>query len=195
MRRSRIRRKTRETDILLSVDLAGTGQSRINTPIGFLTHMLETLSRHSGFDLEARVKGDLHVDQHHLVEDTALVLGQALAQALADKRGIGRMGFFICPMDDALALVSLDLSGRPFLRFEAGFRARRVGDMNVDLVEDFFHGLSSALSANIHVKVLTGRSDHHKVEAIFKALAKSLGQACAVARGSRRRIPSTKGIL
>ncbi len=195
MRRGKIRRKTRETNITISVNMDGSGKSRVLTPIGFLSHMLETISRHGGFDLEVRVKGDLHIDQHHLVEDTGLVLGQALAQALGDKKGIGRMGFFICPMDDALALVALDLSGRPYLKYDAGLKTRKVGDLDTDLVEDFLQAFAAALKANLHIKVVYGRSDHHKIEAVFKALAKALSQACSIGRTSRRRIPSTKGVL
>jgi len=195
MRKSTIRRKTSETDIMISLNLDGSGASRIKTPIGFLSHMIETLARHGGFDLEVRVKGDLHIDQHHLVEDTGLVLGQALAQALGDKKGIGRMGFFMCPMDDALALVALDLSGRPYLKYDLRFKARKVGDLDTDLVEDFLHAFAVTLKANLHIKAVYGRSDHHKIEAVFKALAKSLSQACSIDRASRSRIPSTKGVL
>jgi len=188
-------RETKETQIEIKLNIDGSGRSRIASPIGFLNHMLETLARHGLFDIEAEIEGDIHVDQHHTVEDTGIVLGEAFRKALGDKRGIKRAGFFIYPMDDALVTAAIDLSGRPYLRMEARFGSERVGDLTTALLEDFFQGFASALGANLHIRVHYGRSDHHKVEAIFKALGRALREACEVEERSKEAIPSTKGVL
>ena len=195
MRKGTVERDTRETRIRLSLDLDGKGESRVQCAIGFFTHMLETFARHGLFDLDATIDGDLHVDQHHTVEDTGIVLGEALAQALGDKRGIRRVAHCVQPMDEALATVAVDLSGRPYLKWSAKFRGKKVGDLSLDLVQDFFLALTNALGANIHVIVHYGRSDHHKVEAVFKALARALRTACAIDARVGDAIPSTKGSL
>ncbi|MEJ2483025.1 MAG: imidazoleglycerol-phosphate dehydratase HisB [Gemmatimonadota bacterium] len=193
-RRGSTDRTTRETRISVQVDLDGTGRSTIETGVGFFDHMLELLVRNAGLDANIVADGDLHVDEHHTVEDVGLVLGSALSEALGDRRGIRRYGFYV-PMDEALARVVLDLGGRPFVVFEADFDRERVGELPTELVEDFVRGLAQTLGANIHVRVEYGRNDHHRIEAIFKALGRAL--RAAIERDSRfeDRIPSTKGIL
>ena len=195
MRSASISRETRETRIAMSVNLDGRGESEIVSPIGFLTHMLETFARHGIFDLQANIEGDLEVDQHHTVEDCGIVLGEVFKKALGDKRGIKRAGFFIYPMDEALATVAIDISGRSFLKLEAEFSNARVGELEVELLEDFFLGFSGALGANLHIRVHYGRSDHHKVEAVFKALSKAMKSACEIEPRIADTIPSTKGVL
>ena len=195
MREASVKRVTKETDIELNIRLDGTGEAGIDTGIGFFDHMLEAMARHGLFDLELRVKGDLHVDQHHTVEDTGIVLGEAIRKALGDKRGIRRTGHCMFPMDEALAVVALDLSGRPYLRFAPRFRSRAVGGLQSDLVEDFFQALASSGAMTIHASVPQGRSDHHKMEALFKALGKALGQACEIDPRAGNALPSTKGML
>ena len=195
MRSASISRETRETRIAMSVNLDGRGESEIVSPIGFLTHMLETFARHGIFDLQADIEGDLEVDQHHTVEDCGIVLGEVFKKALGDKRGIKRAGFFIYPMDEALATVAIDISGRSFLKLEAEFSNARVGELEIELLEDFFLGFSGALGANLHIRVHYGRSDHHKIEAVFKALAKAMKSACEIEPRIAGTIPSTKGVL
>ena len=195
MRSAKVNRKTRETAIKIKINIDGAGKSRIKSQIGFLSHMLETLAKHGLFDIDADIKGDVHVDQHHTVEDTGIALGQAFKNSLGDKKGLRRAGFFICPMDEALVLVAIDVSGRPYLKMDARFRRKKIGDLYIDSLEDFFQGFVSALGANLHVKVYYGRSDHHKVEAIFKAFGRSLYQVCEIERRLKGKIPSTKGQL
>lgn len=193
-RRVRVVRKTRETDIVLSLDLDGEGRSRIATGVGFLDHMLTSLATHARFDLDVRCKGDLHVDAHHSVEDVGIVLGQALKQALGDKKGLVRFGHAYCPLDEALTRAVVDLSGRPWLTFGAQFRAQRVGDLPTELVEDFFRALSDHARVCLHLDMIRGRNAHHVIEALFKATARAL--AMAVARDPRASgVPSTKGSL
>ncbi|RMI01661.1 MAG: imidazoleglycerol-phosphate dehydratase HisB [Calditrichaeota bacterium] len=194
-RTAEVQRETRETRIRMKLNIDGSGRAAIASPIGFLTHMLETLTRHGIFDLEAHIEGDLQVDQHHTVEDTGIVLGEAFKQALGEKRGIRRAGFFIYPMDEALARVAVDLSGRPFLKYKVKLAHKTVGDLHTDLVEDFFLGFATALGANLHIKVHYGRSDHHKIEAVFKALGRALKEACQIEPRLQNQIPSTKGAL
>jgi imidazoleglycerol-phosphate dehydratase len=157
--------------------------------------MLETFAKHGLFDIDAKIRGDLDVDQHHTVEDTGVVLGGAFNIGLGDRRGIKRAGFSIFPMDDSLAMVSIDLSGRPYLRMDAKFKNKKVGDLSTELLEDFFQGFVNSLGANLHIKIYYGRSDHHKIEAIFKALGMSLKQACEVEIRAKNKIPSTKGAI
>lgn len=194
-RRATLRRKTSETDIRLRLNLDGRGRYAISTGIRFLDHMLELFTRHGGFDLELRARGDLDVDQHHTVEDVGIALGQAVRQALGPKRGINRAGYFVMPMDETLALAAIDLSGRPFLVMRAPIRARRVGDLQAELLEDFFQGFASSAGANVHLKVAYGRSSHHAVEALFKAFARALRFACSRDPALRGQLPSTKGLL
>lgn len=193
-RTAEITRKTKETDILIRLDLDGSGKSEISTGIGFLDHMLEGFARHGFFDLTCTVRGDLRVDGHHSVEDTGIVLGQAIAKALGEKKGICRYGSFILPMDDALVLCAVDLCGRPYLNFDAAFSAERVGELDTELVREFFYAVSYSAGMNIHLKTLDGRNAHHIIEAMFKAFAKALDQA--VGRDQRiDDVLSTKGSL
>ena len=195
-RRSRVDRKTKETQIIAELGLDGTGASTVTTPIPFFTHMLEAWSKHGLLDLSLEAHGDVEVDIHHTVEDVGIVLGQAFKQALGDKRGITRFGHAFVPMDEALLFSAVDLSGRPFSVVDLRrVRARQVGDLPVELVQDFFEGFASAARANVHVKVLYGRSSHHQVEAVFKAFARALRVACARDRRLARMLPSTKGLL
>jgi imidazoleglycerol-phosphate dehydratase len=194
-RRAHLRRKTTETDIRIRLALDGRGRYAISTGVRFLDHMLELLARHSGFDLELEARGDLEVDQHHTVEDVGLVLGQAVRQALGSKRGISRAGYFIMPMDETLALAAIDMGGRPFLVLKASIKARRVGDLQVELLEDFFRAFATAAAANVHLKVAYSRSSHHAVEALFKAFGRALRVACSRDVRLKRQLPSTKGLL
>ena len=195
MRTSKIERVTKETNISAKLKIDGKGNSKIECKIGFLTHMLETFARHGLFDLDMVIEGDLHVDQHHTVEDTGIVLGMAFKDALKEKRGIKRAGFFIYPMDEVLAMCALDISGRTFFKFDVKLNSKQLGDLQCDLVEDFFSGFASALGINLHINIYYGRSDHHKVEAVFKAFAKSLKMACEIEERIKDEIPSTKGVL
>lgn len=178
-RTAEIQRKTKETDIYVTIDLDGAGKAEISTGIGFFDHMLEGFSRHGFFDLGCHVKGDLHVDGHHTVEDTGIVLGQAIAKALGDKKGICRYGSFILPMDDALVLCAVDLCGRPYLSFDCTFPVERVGALDTELVREFFYAVSYSAGMNLHIKLLDGANAHHMIEAMFKAFAKALDQAVA----------------
>jgi imidazoleglycerol-phosphate dehydratase len=193
-RRAVVKRKTRETDIELSLGLDGEGRSKIATGIGFLDHMLTAFATHGRFDLDVRCKGDLHVDAHHSVEDVGIALGQALKQALGDKQGIVRFGHAYCPLDEALSRCVIDLSGRPWLHFEVKFKAQKVGDMPTELFEDFFWALADHGRLNVHLDVLRGRNAHHIAETLFKASSRALSMA--VARDPRvKGVPSTKGSL
>jgi imidazoleglycerol-phosphate dehydratase len=194
-RSANLHRKTTETDIRARLNLDGQGRYAVSTGIRFLDHMLELFTRHGGFDLELRAQGDLDVDQHHTVEDTGIVLGEIVRQALGDKRGINRAGYFVMPMDETLAVAAIDLSGRPYLVLNALLRAKRVGDLQSELLEDFFQGFASAARANVHLRVLYGRSSHHVVEAMFKAFARALRYACSRDVTLKHQLPSTKGLL
>ena len=193
-RTSNVARKTKETDINLSFSVDGTGKSDISTGIGFFDHMLEGFSKHGFFDLSVTVNGDLEVDGHHTVEDTGIVLGQAIKEAIGDKKGIKRYGQFMLPMDDALVLCAIDLGGRPYLNFDASFSSERVGYLETQLVQEFFYAITYTAGMNLHIKVLDGRNDHHIIEAMFKAFAKALDMATAY--DSRiTDVLSTKGTL
>jgi len=194
-RQASLHRKTAETDIRVRLNLDGRGRYAISTSIRFLDHMLELFTRHGGFDLELQARGDLDVDQHHTVEDTGIVLGQAVREALGSKKGINRAGYFIMPMDETLGVAAIDLSGRPYLVMKVAIKARRVGDLQSELLEDFFHGFATSAAANIHLKVVYGRSSHHAVEALFKAFARALRYACSRDPRLKRQLPSTKGLL
>lgn len=195
MRRTRLRRKTTETDIRLSLTLEGRGQYDISTGIRFLDHMLELLSRHGGFDLTLKADGDLDVDQHHTVEDIGIALGKAFDRALGDRRGILRAGYFVMPMDETLGVAAVDFSGRAVAVVETRVRARFVGDLQAELVPDFFEGFARGARANVHARVLYGRSSHHKIESLFKAFARALRAACSRDRRLAKLLPSTKGLL
>jgi imidazoleglycerol-phosphate dehydratase len=194
-RTARLHRETTETDIRARLNLDGRGRHEISTGIRFLDHMLELFARHGAFDLRLRARGDLEVDQHHTVEDVGIVLGQAVRDALGSKKGINRAGYFVMPMDETLAVAAVDLSGRPFLVLKAAIKARYVGDLQTELLEDFFRGFATGAGANVHLKVAYGRSSHHAVEALFKALARALRYACSRDSRLKSQLPSTKGLL
>ncbi len=195
MRKAAIERNTKETRISGSLNIDGRGRYEISTGIRFLDHMLELFAKHGGFDLTLKAEGDLDVDQHHTVEDTGIVLGQLVAKALGDRKGINRAGYFVLPMDETLAVVALDLGGRPALVYKDKVKVRLVGDLQTELVEDFFGGWVNHAGANLHVKVLYGRSNHHKIEAIFKCFARALKYACSKDAHLKDELPSTKGLL
>jgi len=188
-------RRTTETQISGALALDGTGTYSVRTGIRFLDHMLELFTRHGGFDLTLRCTGDLDVDQHHTVEDIGIVLGEAVMKALGDKKGINRAGYFIMPMDEALAVAAVDLSGRPHAVVDLKLKVPRVGDLQAELVHDFFDGFASGARANVHLNVMYGRSSHHHVEAVFKAFARALRVACAKDARLAKMLPSTKGLL
>jgi imidazoleglycerol-phosphate dehydratase len=190
-----IHRKTNETDIRLRLNLDGRGKARITTGIRFFDHMLELIARHGAFDLDLNARGDLDVDQHHTVEDVGIALGEAVQKALGSKRGILRAGYFLMPMDETLAAAAVDLGGRPFCVVNARIKAKRVGDFQVELLEDFFQGFAQAARANVHLRALYGRSSHHQVEALFKGFARALRVAISRDIRLRRVLPSTKGLL
>jgi imidazoleglycerol-phosphate dehydratase len=195
MRSARVVRTTKETQITASLRVDGSGKYDVSTGIRFLDHMLELFARHGGFDLTIRAKGDLDVDQHHTVEDVGIVLGQLFSKAVGDRRGINRAGYFVMPMDETLAVVAIDLGGRAALVYKDLVKVRLVGDLQAELVEDFFGGFVNHAGANLHVKVLYGRSSHHKLEAIFKCFARALKYACSKDKRLRGQLPSTKGLL
>ena len=195
MRIAKVLRKTKETEIEIMLNVDGKGKYQIETPIGFFTHMLESFAKHGLFDIQLNVKGDLQAGQHHTVEDTGTSLGQAFSKALGNRKGINRAGYFIFPMDDAVAIAAVDVSGRPYLKFQGKLQRRFCGDFDADLLEDFFYGFSTGLQANVAVKIEYGRSDHHKIEALFKAFAKAMKMACSKDKRAYKELPSTKGLL
>jgi len=194
-RTATIHRKTNETEITLRLNLDGRGAAKISTGIRFLDHMLDLVARHGAFDLTIDAKGDLDVDQHHTVEDTGIAFGEAVAKAIGDKRGILRAGYFLMPMDETLAATAIDLSGRPHCIVTGKISAKRVGDFQTELTEDFFQGFAQAARANVHLRVVYGRSSHHQVEALFKAFARALRFAVSRDKRLRNVLPSTKGLL
>ncbi len=195
MRTATIERSTKETRIRGRLRIEGHGRYGISTGVRFLDHMLELFARHGGFDLDLKAEGDLDVDQHHTVEDVGIVLGELFSQALGDRRGINRAGYFVMPMDETLAVAAVDLGGRPYLVYRDRVKVRLVGDLQAELLEDFFHGFATHAGANLHVKVLDGRSSHHKVEAVFKCFARAMRFACSKDKRLRGELPSTKGLL
>jgi imidazoleglycerol-phosphate dehydratase len=195
MRKAGLHRKTAETDIQIALTIEGRGKYEVSTGIRFLDHMLELFTRHGGFDLKLKAAGDLDVDQHHTVEDVGIALGEVFNQALEDRRGILRAGYFVMPMDETLGLAAVDFGGRAVAVVDTKVRATRVGDLQVELVHDFFEGFARAARANVHIRVLYGRSSHHKIEALFKAFARALRVACSRDRRLGRMLPSTKGLL
>jgi imidazoleglycerol-phosphate dehydratase len=195
VRRGVIKRDTTETQIALALTIEGRGRYQVSTGIRFFDHMLELFTRHGAFDLTLKATGDLDVDQHHTVEDIGIALGEAVSQALGDRRGINRAGYFVMPMDETLAVVALDLGGRPHAAIDLKLKVQRVGDLQSELIHDFFEGFAIGARANVHAKVLYGRSSHHHVEAVFKAFARALRVACAKDKQLARQLPSTKGLL
>jgi len=195
VRRALIERRTTETQIALGLGLDGKGRYQVRTGIRFLDHMLELFARHGAFDLTINAAGDLDVDQHHTVEDLGITLGEAVTKALGNRRGINRAGYFVMPMDETLAVAAIDLGGRPHTVVSLQVPAARVGDLQTELVHDFFEGFAIGAKANVHIKVLYGRSSHHKIEAVFKAFGRALRVACAKDKRLARMLPSTKGLL
>jgi imidazoleglycerol-phosphate dehydratase len=195
MRKGAVDRVTKETSIRVRLTIEGKGHHKISTGIRFFDHMLELFANHGAFDLELRADGDLDVDQHHTVEDVGIALGQAFAQALGSKRGILRAGYFVMPMDETLGVVAVDFSGRAAAIVESRVRVRLVGDLQSELVADFFDGFARGAQANVHARILYGRSNHHKIEALFKAFARAVRAACWRDKQMARLLPSTKGLL
>jgi len=194
-RRAAVKRRTKETAITASVDLDGTGAYDVATGVGFLDHMIEQLARHSLIDIRLRAEGDLHIDQHHTTEDSGIVLGQALAKALGDKKGIARYGFAYLPMDDTLTRVALDVSGRPYLVWKVAFTRSKVGEMDTELFREWFQAFAQHAGLTLHVETLYGENSHHMAETCYKALAKALRQAVAIDERQKSSVPSTKGQL
>lgn len=188
-------RITRETEIQLKIDLDGIGVSEVSTGIGFFDHMLEAFAKHGCFDLNIRVKGDLQVDQHHTIEDIGIALGEAFSKALGDKRGINRTGYFVFPMDESLSICAADLSGRPFLEYRMKIAQRKIGDFETINLPNFFAGFVNGARMNLHIVLQYGKDPHHKVEACFKALGKTMRMACSLDKNLKGIIPSTKGVL
>ncbi|GAC1432562.1 MAG: imidazoleglycerol-phosphate dehydratase HisB [Terriglobales bacterium] len=195
MRTAKIERTTKETDIRIALTIEGKGRFKVSTGIRFFDHMLELFAHHGGFDLNLSAHGDLDIDQHHTVEDVGIGLGQAFTKALGNRRGILRAGYFLMPMDETLGLAAVDFSGRTAAVIDTKVKTRLVGDLQSELVYDFFEGFSRGANANVHVRVLYGRSNHHKIEALFKAFARALRAACWRDRQMARLLPSTKGLL
>jgi imidazoleglycerol-phosphate dehydratase len=195
VRQATVERITRETQIKAKLRIEGKGKYEISTGIRFLDHMLELFAKHGGFNLELKAEGDLDVDQHHTVEDCGIVLGQLFKQALGDKKGINRAGYFVLPMDETLAVVAVDIGGRPALVYKDLVRVRLVGDLQTELVHDFFDGFVVHAGANLHAKIMYGRSNHHKLEAIFKCFARAMKFACSKDQRLKDELPSTKGLL
>jgi len=194
-RRALVERRTSETQITVRLAIEGQGRYDVNTGIRFLDHMLELVARHGGFDLTLHARGDLDVDQHHTVEDVGIALGEAVSKALRTRRGINRAGYFVMPMDEALGVAAVDLSGRVHAVIDLKLRVLRVGDLQAELVQDFFEGFAQGARANVHLKVLYGRSNHHQVEALFKSFARALRVACSRDHQLAKTLPSTKGLL
>lgn len=194
-RKSAINRKTNETDIIISLDIDGTGQRKIDTPIGFLNHMLDLFAKHGLFDLSIKATGDTHIDEHHTAEDIGIVLGGAFARALGDKIGIRRYGFFILPMDEALATAAVDFAGRYSFQFNCPFEREKVGDLSTELVQHFWDAFAQNAKINLHIKVENGTNEHHKIEGIFKAVARAIRMACEIDPRAKKEVPSTKGKL
>jgi len=195
VRRGIVQRKTTETSIALRLDLDGKGRYEVSTGIRFFDHMLELVARHGGFNLRLAVEGDLDVDQHHTVEDVGIALGEAVSQAIGNRKGINRAGYFVMPMDETLGVAAIDLSGRIHAVVDLQLAVERVGDLQAELLGDFFDGFAQGARANVHLKILYGRSSHHQIEALFKAFARALRFACSRDRQMARTLPSTKGLL
>ena len=195
MRTARIARKTQETDIAVEVNLDGTGAYQVSTGIGFLDHMIEQFSRHSLIDITCQITGDLHVDQHHTTEDSAIAIGEAIVAALGNKAGIGRYGTAYSPMDEALCRVALDISGRPWLVWKADFSQPRLGEMDTELFQHWFHSIAQAIGITLHIELLYGQNNHHIIEGIFKGFARAMRQAVELDPRKGGAIPSTKGLL
>jgi imidazoleglycerol-phosphate dehydratase len=195
VRSAKVSRITTETQIEARLSIEGKGRYNVHTGVRFLDHMLELFAKHGSFDLELRATGDLDVDQHHTVEDVGIVLGQCFKEALGDRRGINRAGYFLMPLDESLAVAAIDLAGRPYLVFNVRFPQPKVGDLQLELLEDFFQGFSNHVGANVHLRLLYGRSTHHGVEAVFKTFARAMKMAVSLDSRLKKELPSTKGLL
>lgn len=194
-RKAKIHRKTKETNIKVALNVDGKGNADILTPIPFFNHLLSSFSKHGLFDLKIKAKGDLEIDQHHTVEDIGIALGETFLMALGSKKGINRAGFFAFPMDEALSIVTVDISGRAFVNFDAKFFREKIGDLESDVIKEFFWGFARALEATIHIRLLYGENDHHKSEAMFKAFGKAMKMACSKDKRILKDLPTTKGII
>jgi len=194
-RKTSLRRKTKETDIKIELNIDGKGKSDVSTSIPFLDHLLENFAKHGLFDLKIRAKGDIEIDQHHTVEDIGICLGQAFKEALGDKKGINRSGYFVFPLDEALSVVAVDISGRAFLNFDCKFKKEKIGDLDSDLIKEFFWGFVRHLEATLHIRALYGENEHHKAESIFKAFGKAMKMACSKEKRILKELPSTKGLI
>jgi imidazoleglycerol-phosphate dehydratase len=194
-RKTQIHRKTKETDIKIELNIDGKGEGDISTPIPFFNHLLDNFAKHGLFDLEIKAKGDIEIDQHHTVEDVGISLGEAFKKALRDKRGINRAGYFVFPLDEALSVVAVDISGRAFLSFNCKFRREKIGDLDSDLIKEFFLGFVRGSQTTLHIRVLYGENEHHKAESIFKAFGKSMKIACSKEKRMLKELPSTKGLI
>ena len=194
-RKAILERKTKETDIEIELNIDGKGEGDISTPIPFLDHLLNNFAKHGLFDLKIRAKGDIEIDQHHTVEDIGICLGETFKKALGDKKGINRAGYFVFPLDEALSVVSLDISGRAFLNFDCKFKRQKIGDLDSDLIKEFFWGFVRHLEATLHIRFLYGEDDHHKAESVFKAFAKAMKMACSKDKRILKELPSTKGLI
>jgi len=195
MRKTSFQRKTKETDIKIGLNIDGKGKTAIFTPIPFMNHLLNNFAKHGLFDLKLRAKGDIEIDQHHTVEDIGICLGQAFKKALGDKKGINRSGYFVFPLDEALSVVAVDISGRAFLNFDCKFKHPKIGDLESDLIKEFFWGFVRHLEAALHIRALYGENEHHKAESIFKAFGKAMKMACSKEKRILKELPSTKGLL
>jgi len=194
-RRASLQRRTKETDIKIELNIDGKGKTDILTPIPFLNHLLDNFGKHGLFDLKIKAEGDIEIDQHHTVEDIGICLGEAFKEALGDKKGINRAGYFIFPLDEALSVVALDISGRAFLDFNCKFKKQKIGDLDSDLIKEFFWGFVRHLEATLHIRVLAGENDHHKAESVFKAFGKAMKVACSKEKRILKELPSTKGLI
>jgi len=194
-RKTSFQRKTKETDIKIELNIDGKGKTDISTPIPFLNHLLDNFGRHGLFDLKIVARGDIEIDQHHTVEDIGICLGEAFKKSLGSKRGIARAGYFVFPLDESLAVVSIDISGRAFLNFDCKFKREKIGDLDSDLIKEFFWGFVRHLEATLHIRALYGENDHHKAESIFKAFGKAMKIACSREKRILRELPSTKGLI
>lgn len=195
MRKIKLTRKTNETEIILDLNIDGVGKRSLNIPVGFLTHMLDLFGKHGLFDLAITATGDTYIDEHHIVEDIGIVLGEAFAKALGEKKGINRYGFFILPMDETLATVAIDFAGRYSFTFDTTFTREKVGDLSTELVQHFWDAFVQNAKCNLYIKIENNRNDHHAIEAIFKATARAIRMACELDRRGLDEVPSTKGVL
>ncbi|MDO8436345.1 MAG: imidazoleglycerol-phosphate dehydratase HisB [bacterium] len=195
LRKISFQRKTKETEIEIELNIDGKGKTDILTPIPFLNHLLDNFARHGLFDLKIKAKGDVEIDQHHLVEDIGICLGEAFKKALGDKKGINRAGYFVFPLDEALSVAALDISGRALLNFDCKFKKEKIGDLDSDLIKEFFWGFVRHLEATLHIRVLSGENEHHKAESLFKAFGKAMKIACSKDKRILKELPSTKGLI